>query len=335
MNILITSYFFKPHIGGIETITENLANEFVRMGHKVIIITKTPLENNIEFDFPYQVLREPSPKQIIKAYKWCDIFVHSGISLKWVWPLFFKKKPWVVIYHQVYYQKGWKGYLKRICSNFSHNIAVSNTTKNGYNLKKAIVIHNSYNHSIFKNENKLGRKNFVFVGAITYDKGCHILLDAFNEFKINTYSDYKLIIIGEGKDKQKFEAYAESLSSKNDIIFVGRKEQEEVAAILNENRILIVPSTTPEAFGIVTLEGLACGCIVVGSNKDGIEEALGGCGILFEKGDVNDLCLKMKEAYYFSEQNYREMQINVKNHLEKLSIHNIAKQYISLFKDWI
>lgn len=331
MNILITSYFFKPHIGGIETITENLAKEFVRFGHNVIIITTTPLDNTIEYDFPFKILRNPSHSVIFKTYKWCDIFVHSGISLKWTWPLILKKKPWVVIYHQVYYQKGWKGYLKKICSNFSYNIAVSNTSRKGYSLKNATVIYNSYNNSIFQNQNLYPRKNFIFVGAVTHDKGCHILIEAFEKFKKETSSDYKLFIVGDSKEKKWFENQVSLLSSCNDIIFVGNKSQEEVASILNNNKILIVPSTTPEAFGIITLEGLACGCIVIGSNKDGIEEALGGCGITFEKGDVNDLCRKMKEAYYFPEHDYKINQKKIEKHLKKLSLSNIAEQYLYFF----
>lgn len=42
MNILMTSVFFYPHIGGIETVTEYLADEFVRLGHDVTVVTTTP-----------------------------------------------------------------------------------------------------------------------------------------------------------------------------------------------------------------------------------------------------------------------------------------------------
>lgn len=331
MNILITSHFFNPHIGGIETITENLANEFVRMGHRVIIITRTSLVNNEKIQFPYPVLRNPSAKEIYNAYKWCDIFVHSAISLKWIWPLFIKKKPWVIIYHGVSYKKGWKGKLKRVCSHFSFNIAVSNTCRKGHGLRNATVIYNSYNESIFKKDNNCLRKNFVSVGAVTLGKGCNVLLEAFEKFKKETNSDYKLYIVGDSEERIKLEKQASLLPSGHDIIFTGRKSQKEVASILNENRISIIPSKYPEAFGIVSLESLACGCIVIGSNKDGIEEALGGCGITFEKGDINDLSLKMKEAYNYTEQDYLKMRNKAKKHLEELSLHNIAKQYISFF----
>ena len=38
-----------------------------------------------------------------------------------------------------------------------------------------------------------------------------------------------------------------------------------LAALLNQCRILVVPSLWAEPFGIVALEGIACGCVVVGS----------------------------------------------------------------------
>lgn len=37
MNILMTSVFFYPHIGGIESIAEYLADEFTRMGYAMTV----------------------------------------------------------------------------------------------------------------------------------------------------------------------------------------------------------------------------------------------------------------------------------------------------------
>lgn len=49
---------------------------------------------------------------------------------------------------------------------------------------------------------------------------------------------------------------------------------------------MIVPSIYNEAFGIVTLEGLACGCRCIVSDGDGLHEAVGKYGTLFIKGDI-------------------------------------------------
>jgi Glycosyltransferase len=49
---------------------------------------------------------------------------------------------------------------------------------------------------------------------------------------------------------------------------------------------LVVPSRYDEPFGIVALEGIACGCLVVGSSGGGLKEAIGPCGLTFPNGDA-------------------------------------------------
>ncbi len=56
-----------------------------------------------------------------------------------------------------------------------------------------------------------------------------------------------------------------------------------------------MPSLLEEAFGLVVVEGLACGCSVVASNRGGIPEALGGYGILYDPGDKDTLYKSLKK----------------------------------------
>jgi glycosyltransferase involved in cell wall biosynthesis len=55
-----------------------------------------------------------------------------------------------------------------------------------------------------------------------------------------------------------------------------------------------VPSRWPEPFGIVALEGIACGCVVVGSSQGGLSEAIGLGGITFENGHCPSLAAALK-----------------------------------------
>ena len=71
--------------------------------------------------------------------------------------------------------------------------------------------------------------------------------------------------------------------------FLGTRTGEELVEILNRHRILVVPSRYREPFGIVALEGIACGCVVVGSAGGGLKEAIGPCGETFRNGDAADL----------------------------------------------
>lgn len=326
MNILMVSINFYPSVGGIEIVTENLANEFVRLGHEVTVITKTP--DDVPRSFPYKVLRNPGIKETFHAYKKCDVFIHQAISLKYVWPLFLLKKPFYIVYHQVGWENGLKGIIKRLFSYFAHNICVSETTAKGYTLKKYNVIYNAYNDKIFKRTNFGERKDIVFVGRLNRDKGAYLLIDAFNEFKKRTGSDYKLDMVGDSTERFAIEEYARKMEYSSDIHFLGTKSPQEVAEILNHHKIMAVTSTHPyyEAFGIVVLEGLACGCTVVGADGDGIEEALHGLGLLYKNGNAHDLCMKLSQVVNFTEQESLSIW------LESRKLLNVALEYLKVIE---
>ena len=74
-----------------------------------------------------------------------------------------------------------------------------------------------------------------------------------------------------------------ALSLAENVSFVGPKSGDGLAEILNQHQILVVPSRWAEPFGIVAVEGIACGCVVVGSVAGGLPEAIGGCGVNFSQ----------------------------------------------------
>ena len=337
MNILMTSVHFYPHIGGIEIVTENLAREFVTLGHSVTVVTTTPDSLSGSKRFSFDVLRNPSAYESWVAYKKCDIFVHQGISLKWVWPLLLNRRPWIIVYHQVHFQKGILGYIKRACSYFAYSIAVSETAKRGCGLKNAKVIYNSYDDGIFYMRNDCERQNFVFVGRISKEKGCYVLLDAFSKYKKSVDNNSQLTLIGDSDEKQAIETYARDLPCSNDIHFLGFKEPCEIAKILNKHKVLIVPSTFPyvEAFGLVVLEGLACGCIVIGSTGNGIEEALNNCGYTFINGNSEKLAECMLHVDNLSEGQLQKIKEKSFCWLQQRTLNEVAKAYISEFNKYV
>jgi glycosyltransferase involved in cell wall biosynthesis len=69
------------------------------------------------------------------------------------------------------------------------------------------------------------------------------------------------------------EGYAEAArASAGSVEFIGRLEHSEVAELLPETEALVMPSTFPEAFGMVAAEAAACGVLPVSAGHSGMRE---------------------------------------------------------------
>src|SRR2546429_9790427 len=88
---------------------------------------------------------------------------------------------------------------------------------------------------------------------------------------------------------------APSLDLEDQVAFAGAPPSDEVANLLHQHRIMVVPSLWEESFGVVALEGIASGCAVVGSEGGGLPEAIGLCGLTFPNGDANALAEKLAQ----------------------------------------
>jgi glycosyltransferase involved in cell wall biosynthesis len=56
------------------------------------------------------------------------------------------------------------------------------------------------------------------------------------------------------------------------VSFIGRLEHDEVAELLPQAEALVMPSTFPEAFGMVAVEAAACGALPVSADHSGMRE---------------------------------------------------------------
>ena len=133
---------------------------------------------------------------------------------------------------------------------------------------------------------KLGlkeRKYFLFVGRISEEKGCHILLDAFNRIKGN----FKLVLAGDTKNHKK---YAEELMSKSNrgVIFLKEVSKDMVNELYSNAYLFVLPSWT-EGMSVALLEAMSFGLCPVVSDIPENREVVGRAGFLFRTGDVECL----------------------------------------------
>jgi glycosyltransferase involved in cell wall biosynthesis len=67
--------------------------------------------------------------------------------------------------------------------------------------------------------------------------------------------------------------YAEAVKgTASSVDFIGRLEHDEVAELLPDAEALVMPSTFPEAFGMVAAEAAACGVLPVSAGHSGMRE---------------------------------------------------------------
>ena len=333
MKILIYSPAFFPSIGGLELMVYVLAKEFAGRGHTVTVITTTPPDAVDEY--PFEVIRRPGFIRLLSATFRADIFMQINVSLKGLWPLAIFRRPYVVS-HQGWYCRadgsiGWQDRIKNFVTGFSVNIAASNGIAR--NIRgESFVIPNSYRDNLFCDLDHHHRNiDLVFLGRLVSDKGADILLRALALLKAEGLP-FKLTIIGDGPEKDSLRSLADSLGVGACVNFMGAKKNgNELVELLNRHKIMVVPSRWEEPFGIVALEGIACGCVVIGSSGGGLPEAIGPCGVTFPNGDTGSLAVRIKELLQNTGllSSYRS---HAREHLKKHAPRVVAEAYLRVLK---
>lgn len=140
----------------------------------------------------------------------------------------------------------------------------------------------------------------------------------------------KLMMVGEGPEKEPAEQLCEKLGISDKVVFFGNSN--EIDKILCFSDLFLLPSIT-ESFGLAALEAMASGVPVISSNTGGIPEvnAHGITGFLSKVNDVEDMS---KNAVYIlgNQERLRQFKINAKVESRKFDIHQVVPQYEALYE---
>ena len=133
----------------------------------------------------------------------------------------------------------------------------------------------------------LSKKDFVilFVGRLAEEKNVEFLIES--QKKLNEkYKDIKLIIVGDGPDKTKYEKYAKKLGLEKNCIFTGKAAWEEMPYYYHISDIFATASKT-ETQGLTVIEAMASNVVPVCMRDEAFQsmvtEELNG--LLFETQD--------------------------------------------------
>ncbi len=333
MKILLTSFLFSPSIGGIETVSMILAREFIAAGHEVRVATLTPGETVPDPGF--EIMRRPSFSQLREAMRWCDVCFQSNISLQLAQPLLVVRRPWIIVHHT------WIPYgpfgrhrlvddLKRLLLRAAHSISISTAVAESLPVPSRLIP-NPYNSATFYLRPEIARtKPLVAYGRLVSDKGFDVLIQALARLGELGHRP-PLTLIGSGPEREALVRQAESLGVRGQIDFVPALTGAPLAEQLNAHEILIIPSRWKEPFGVVALEGIACGCVVAGSQEGGLRDAIGACGLTYPNGDSEALAQALARLLAEPEL-VAELRGAAEGHLEKHQPQIVARNYLDFFE---
>lgn len=138
---------------------------------------------------------------------------------------------------------------------------------------------------------------YGYVGRVVEEKGVMDLVRAHEICRTELSS--RLVIVGDGHLKEKLSTYINDKRISDSVVCFPAVEQTDLPRFYGAIDFLVVPSRTTESwkeqYGRVIVESMACGTPVLGSSSGAIPEVVGDAGLIFREGDIDDLCMKMRE----------------------------------------
>ncbi len=140
-----------------------------------------------------------------------------------------------------------------------------------------------------------GAPYFFFVGSMHTRKNIQRLMQAFDLFKKETGSNFKLVLAGNILwNTTELESVHNQIACKDDIIFPGRVSDEELKCLLGAAYGLsFVPLF--EGFGLPIVEAFQAGVPVICSNTSSMPEVAGDAALLVDPFNIEEIATAMKE----------------------------------------
>ncbi|PWA08834.1 N-acetyl-alpha-D-glucosaminyl L-malate synthase BshA [Flavobacterium laiguense] len=148
-------------------------------------------------------------------------------------------------------------------------------------------------------------------------------------YKIQKEIPAKLMMVGDGPEKEKAEKMCRKFGIQDKVIFFGNSN--EIDRILCLTDLFLLPSET-ESFGLAALEAMACGVPVISSNSGGLPEVNfdGVSGYLSDVGEVNEMA-KNALKILKDDNVLNEFKRNALHVAENFDIKNILPLYEDLY----
>ncbi len=148
--------------------------------------------------------------------------------------------------------------------------------------------------------------------------------------KILQKTPAKLLLVGEGPEREKVDILIKKLKIRDKVLFLGNSQ--EVNKILCYADLFLLPSKT-ESFGLSALEAMAAKTPVISSNTGGLPEVNVNAvtGFLSDVGDIDSMAENALKIFE-SEATLQSFKQRAFEHAKKFELGKILPQYESVYR---
>ena len=351
-------------MGGVEMFIDSLCHSCNALGveSKVFALSNDPVPEIVQMN-GYEVIRKKSHIKIASSRFSFSAFSHffqlaqesDIIHYHFPWPfmdlLHFIcriQKPTIVTYHAdilrqkfllKLYTPLMNAFLRRVDSIIAtsqHYCSTSHTLR--YLSDKVDIIPIGLDKAKYPQpsdiclnawRSRFKKKFYLFVGALRYYKGLHLLLEAVHG------SDISVVIVGEGQQERKLKKQACILGLKN-VHFLGYVSEEDKIALLTICYGFVFPShLRSEAFGVALLEAAMYGKAMIsfengtGSSFINIHEKT---GLVVPSGNIEFLRSAMQTLLDNPDKAYVFGQNAEKRYWQHFTAKQQAQSYFEMYQ---
>ncbi|MCW4022844.1 MAG: glycosyltransferase family 4 protein [Candidatus Bathyarchaeota archaeon] len=172
------------------------------------------------------------------------------------------------------------------------------------------------------------------VGRLVPGKGFTRLLKVFSGV-IKENRDSKLIIVGEGPQREQLENLAKKLGINNNVTFTGRVSNQRLLDYYTMSKVFVFPATRAEPFGMVNIEAMAYSLPVVASKSGGVTDIVVDnlTGFLVDidnNGMLTEKILQLLSDDALAEKMGAQGRKRVE---EKFTLNIVAKRVLEIYKN--
>lgn len=371
MNIcILTSAEFPPK-EGIGNYIYNMAQQFIKIGHKVTIITRGGLHRTKEdyingiqlfrvpfvLIYPFHIyMHSFFVNRLFKTieYKFDILNVHTPLP-----PLMKSKIPVVLTFHSpmlsgarvtpvtdiislaIKFQSKYISYPLelRLINNSTIITAVSKRvarelTEYGPECRDITVIFNGVDENVFMPIPKdRSQKYILYTGRISYGKGLNELIDAaYNIHK--SRNDVQFLLAGDGPLLGYLKKKVKEMDLEDTVIFLGHVGRDEIVSLYQNATIFIFPSYHEGLPGSL-LEAMSCALPIIATNVPGNSELIehNHNGILVPARDATGLSAALLQLLDDPKRQNQLGQNARTTIVERYSWNKIAKNILQCYEE--